>query len=89
MSPPGAPTQAIGTGPRRLPLAEAALSDRCLEASTLRDFLTALTAEVDMAIPGRMSQPWKRRAVTGLGLDLIARFAGTSPRGRLFEDVLE
>jgi carbon-monoxide dehydrogenase medium subunit len=37
---------AIGPKPRRLPLAETALQGRRLETATLRDFLSALTAEV-------------------------------------------
>jgi xanthine dehydrogenase FAD-binding subunit len=80
---------AIGPAPRRLHLAEAALTGRRLEATSLRDFMSALTAEVDNAIPGRVSQPYKRRAIAGLGLDLIARLAGMSPRDRLFEEALE
>src|SRR5262249_5051024 len=60
---------AIGPAPRRLPVAEATLTGRRLDASTLRDFMSALTAEVDLAIPGRASQPYKRSAVTGVGLD--------------------
>ena len=57
---------AIGPRARRLPTAEAALSGRRLEASTLRGFIAALADEVDAAIPGRSSQPWKRRAIAGL-----------------------
>ena len=80
---------AIGPRARRLPTAEAALSGRRLEASTLRGFIAALADEVDAAIPGRSSQPWKRRAIAGLGVDLIARFSGTSPRERMFEEALQ
>ncbi len=80
---------ALGPFARRLPTAEAALSGRSLDASTLRDFIAALAAEVDMAIPGRLSQPYKRRAIAGIGLDLIGRFAATNPRGRLFEEALQ
>lgn len=77
---------AIGPIPLRLQLAEAALAGRELGAATLRDFLSALTAEVDAAIPGRSSRPYKRRAIAGLGLDLIARIAGLSTADPLFED---
>jgi len=80
---------AIGAAARRLPLAEEALSGRRLDAAVLRGFVEALAAEVDAAIPGRPSHPWKRRAVAGLGLDLIARFAGMSPRGPMFEEALQ
>jgi carbon-monoxide dehydrogenase medium subunit len=79
---------AIGPWPRRLPLAEAALAGRRLEAATLRDFVAALTAEVDRAIPGRASQLYKRRAIAGVGLDLIAGLTGLGPRDRLFEEAL-
>jgi len=80
---------ALGLGPLRLPLAEIALAGRKLEPATLRDFLSALAAEVDAAIPGRNSQIYKRRAVAGLGLDLIAQAVGLSPRDRLFEEAAE
>lgn len=80
---------AIGPAPRRLPLAEAALTGRQLEAATLRDFVPALAADVDAAIPGRTSQPYKRRAIAGLGLDLVARAAGLDPRAGLFEGAFE
>ena len=79
---------AIGPKPRRLPLAERALEGRRLEPASLRDFLSALTAEVDTAIAGRASQPYKRYAIAGLGLDLIARISGISPRHELFEEAL-
>lgn len=80
---------ALGPGPLRLPLAEIALAGRKLEPATLRDFLSALGAEVDAAIPGRNSQIYKRRAAAGLGLDLIAQAVGLSPRDRLFEEAAE
>ncbi|MDX8535625.1 FAD binding domain-containing protein [Mesorhizobium sp. VK25A] len=77
---------ALGPRPLRLPLAEVALAGKDLCSATLRDFLSALTAEVDAAIPGRNSQAYKRHAITGLGLDLVAQALGLSPRERLFED---
>jgi carbon-monoxide dehydrogenase medium subunit len=72
-----------------LRIAEAALAGRKLEHATLRDFLAALAADVDAAIPGRNSQAYKRRAISGLGLDLIAQAVGLSPRDQLFEDVVQ
>lgn len=80
---------ALGPRPLRLRIAEAALAGRKLEHATLRDFLAALAADVDAAIPGRNSQPYKRRAISGLGLDLIAQAVGLSPRDQLFEDVVQ
>ncbi|RUU57548.1 FAD binding domain-containing protein [Mesorhizobium sp. M2C.T.Ca.TU.002.02.1.1] len=77
---------ALGPRPLRLPLAEAALVGKELAPATLRDFLSALTAEVDAAIPGRGSQAYKRRAIAGLGLNLVAQALGLSPREHLFED---
>jgi len=44
-------------------------------------------ADVDAAIPGRASRLWKRRAIGGLGLDLVAALAGMSPRDALFDEV--
>lgn len=80
---------AIGPAPRRLLRAEAALAGRELDAETMRCFISALAEDSDAAIAGRASQPYKRRAIAGLGLDAIARVAGLSPRDRPFEDVLE
>lgn len=80
---------ALGPRPRRLPLAEEALAGRRLERDTLRGFLSALADEVDAAIPGRSSQAFKRRAIAGLGLDLVAQALGLSPRDQLFEDVVQ
>ena len=80
---------ALGPRPRRLPLAEEALAGRRLERATLRGFLSALADEVDAAIPGRSSQAYKRRAIAGLGLDLVAQAVGLSPREQLFQDAVE
>ncbi|MCZ8548326.1 FAD binding domain-containing protein [Mesorhizobium qingshengii] len=80
---------ALGPVPLRMHLADAALGGRKLEPATLREFLSALATEVDAAIPGRNSQIYKRRAVAGLGLDLIAQAVGLSPRDRLFEEAVE
>ncbi|WP_455707292.1 FAD binding domain-containing protein [Mesorhizobium sp. ORM8.1] len=80
---------ALGPRPLRLPLAEVALAGKELCSATLRDFLSALTTEVDAAIPGRNSQAYKRHAIAGLGLDLVAQALGLSPREQLFEDAAE
>lgn len=80
---------ALGPSPRRMPLAEQALAGKELERATLRDFLSALAGEVDTAIPGRGSLAYKRRAIAGLGLDLVAQAVGLSPREQLFQDAAE
>jgi carbon-monoxide dehydrogenase medium subunit len=80
---------ALGPAARRLHLGEMALVGRKLEPTALRGFISTLVGEVDTAIPGRNSQPYKRRAVAGLGLDLIAQAMGLSPRDRLFEEAAE
>ncbi len=67
---------AIAARPRRLARVEAALAGRALDAEALGDFGDALVAEVDAAIPGRASLAYKRRAILGLGCDLIARLTG-------------
>jgi len=62
---------AIGPVPLRLRPVEQKLRGRRLDQALADDFLQALTAAVDVAIPGRVSQPYKRHAVMGLGLDLM------------------
>ncbi len=79
---------ALGPRPIRLVRAENALWGQRLAPAQLRVFLQALSADVDTAIAGRASQAWKRRAVRGLGLDLIARLCGLSPRDALFDEAL-
>lgn len=78
----------LGPRPIRLGLAGAALAGRQLTSAALRDFMQALSEEVDAAIPGRASWRWKRQAIRGLGLDLIARLCGLSPRDPLFDEAL-
>jgi carbon-monoxide dehydrogenase medium subunit len=78
----------IGPVARRLNRAAAALEGQPLEAGTLRSFATALAAEIDAAIPGRASLGYKRRAIIGLGFDVVARTAGLSPRDPFFEEAL-
>jgi len=79
---------ALGPVPRRLPQVEESLRHRALSPDTLRGFLRELRGAVDTAIPGRNSQRYKRRAVMGLGLDLIARIAGLDARDPLFDRAL-
>ncbi|MDP4032145.1 MAG: FAD binding domain-containing protein [Pseudorhodobacter sp.] len=76
---------ALGPRPRRLPRAEVALAGQVLDAVTLRGYLAALSAEVEAAIPGRASLAWKRRAIAGPGLEVIAGIAGLAPRDALFD----
>jgi carbon-monoxide dehydrogenase medium subunit len=64
---------AIGPVPLRLPSVERQLRGRVVDQALADDFLQALTAAVDAAIPGRISQAYKRHAVMGLGLDLLHR----------------
>jgi hypothetical protein len=52
------------------------LSGRELQRQTIADFLAALLAAVDRAIPARASHPYKRRAIMGLGLDLLEKITG-------------
>jgi carbon-monoxide dehydrogenase medium subunit len=79
---------ALGSRPIRLAHAENALRGQRLAPASLRLFLKALSADVDDAIAGRPSHGWKRKAVRGLGLDLIALLCGLSPRDPLFDEAL-
>lgn len=79
---------ALGPRPIRLVRAEFALRDQRLAPAPLRLFLDALSADVDAAISGRASHAWKRRAVRGLGLDLVARLCGLSPGDPLFDEAM-
>ncbi len=62
---------AVGPLPLRLPAVEAVFQGRVIDQSLADDFLNALVSEIDNAIPGRYSQSYKRRAIIGLGLDLL------------------
>ncbi len=42
----------------------------------MRAFAKALLDAVEAAIPGRASRPYKRRAVIGLGLELLEAITG-------------
>jgi carbon-monoxide dehydrogenase medium subunit len=67
---------AIGPVPLRLRLVEQRLRGRMVDQAFADDFLQALTAAVDAAICGRISQAYKRHAVMGLGLDLMQSLFG-------------
>jgi carbon-monoxide dehydrogenase medium subunit len=67
---------AIGPAPARLASVECVLAGRKVDAHLARDFVCALGAAVDGAIAGRPSHPYKRRAVAGVGLDLLQRLLG-------------
>ncbi len=67
---------AIGPVPLRLRSVEQQLRGRKLDQALVDGFLRSLTAAVDAAIPGRVSQAYKRHAVMGLGLDLMCDLFG-------------
>jgi carbon-monoxide dehydrogenase medium subunit len=75
---------ALGPRPIRLQRAEASLRGNSISTATLQGFARALTGEVDAAIPDRPSRAWKRRAIVGLGFDVIAAITGRNPRDPLF-----
>ncbi|MCP4335027.1 MAG: molybdopterin dehydrogenase [Gammaproteobacteria bacterium] len=76
---------AIGPVPLRLQSVERQLRGRAVDQAFADDFLQALTAAVDTAIPGRISQAYKRHAVMGLGLDLLQNLFAREfiPAGRV------
>lgn len=63
---------AIGPRPRRLIEAEAVFEGCEQTPEILRAFLDALVCAVERAIPGRASMAYKRKAVVGLGQDLLS-----------------
>ncbi len=67
---------ALAPVPLRMDAVEAALRDRPVNQALVEDFLHALGQAVDRAIPGRASQPYKRQAILGLGLDLLGDLFG-------------
>ncbi len=67
---------AIGPVPQRLHLVERELRGRRVDLSLGDDFLHGLIEAVDTAIPGRYSLSYKRRAVIGVGLDLLHAMFG-------------
>ncbi|MFQ5438701.1 MAG: FAD binding domain-containing protein [Paracoccaceae bacterium] len=68
---------AVGPVPVRLFSVEQALNGRSVDQNLADDFLHALSAAVDAEIAERASRPYKRRAIMGLGLDLLAALFGT------------
>ncbi len=64
---------AIAPTPLRLESVAQTLRGQALCGPVVRAFTRALVSAVDAAIPGRGSQPYKRRAVMGLGFDLLER----------------
>jgi carbon-monoxide dehydrogenase medium subunit len=64
---------AVGPTPLSLEAAAGTLRGAKLSGPRVRAFSQALLSAVDAAIPGRASQPYKRRAVIGLGLELLQR----------------
>ncbi len=62
---------AIAPVPVRLHAMEQALAGRAPDQAFANEFVSRLQVAVDAAIPTRSSHPYKRRAVLGLGLDLL------------------
>jgi carbon-monoxide dehydrogenase medium subunit len=79
---------AIGPAPLMLVNAAAALAGASLSRQTIAAFLDVLVDEVDDAIPGRASRLYKRRAIKGLGLDLLAQVTGCDAAELEFESGL-
>ncbi len=67
---------AIGPVPLRLDTVETVLRGRVVGQQLADDALQALVAVVDNTIRGRRSRPYKRRAIAGLGLDLLQGLFG-------------
>ncbi len=67
---------AIAPTPLRLESVAQTLRGRTLSGPVIRAFTRALASAIDAAIAGRASQPYKRRAVIGLGLDLLQTITG-------------
>ncbi len=78
---------ALAPRPIALHRAAKALDGQTLSSDTLCAFLDALSAEVDTTIAGRGSQAWKRQAIRGVGIDLIARLLALDCRSPLFDEV--
>ena len=64
---------ALGRAPVDAKRAAAAIEDVPLTDETAERFAEAMAEEVDLAIPGRYSQPYKREAIKGLALDLLSQ----------------
>ena len=63
---------ALGKAPVEARISASAIDGLPLTEETKIRFAEAMTKEVDLAIPGRYSQPYKREAVKGLALDLLS-----------------
>jgi xanthine dehydrogenase FAD-binding subunit len=63
---------ALGRMPVRAERAAAVLNGRQITDELSSAFAEAMAAEVDAAIPGRYSQPYKREAIKGLAHDLLS-----------------
>ena len=66
---------ALGTAPITAARAAAVLDGARLTEAIAGRFAEAMAEEVDLAIPGRYSQPYKREAIKGLALDLLSPLA--------------
>jgi CO/xanthine dehydrogenase FAD-binding subunit len=67
---------AIGPVPQRLDGVARGLAFQVLTEERFMVFLESLAAAVDAAIPGRASQGYKRRAIMGVGADLLEQVTG-------------
>ena len=61
----------IGGIPLRLTSAEQILERRRVDRELIRDFVDHLPVVIDQAISGRISRPYKRHAIKGLGEDVM------------------
>ncbi|RWB26197.1 hypothetical protein [Mesorhizobium sp.] len=65
------------------------LQSRGHEITTVEGLMPATgLGGLQQAFLSEGAQPYKRRAIAGLGLDLIARISDMSPRHQLFEQAL-
>lgn len=64
---------ALGKAPVDARISASAIDGVQLTTETKICFAEAMTKEVDLAIPGRYSQPYKREAVKGLAIDLLSQ----------------
>lgn len=67
---------AIAPVPRMLEKAAQELAGQKLSPARMDACLQALASEVEASIPGRASLPYKRRAVMGVGADLLEQVTG-------------
>lgn len=69
---------AIGPVPRRFDEVAQCLAFAGVSEQRVMAFLEALASAVDAAIPGRASHAYKRRAIMGVGADLVEQVTGLS-----------